>query len=271
MRSLSLKLALLVGILGLLQAVAVTGFSYTTMSRSLAEQKRHLLRDKLDEAREMMDREASATALRGAAFRLADMLAGHQDIYIAVAQPTNAGAGSGVHGQVTPLVAFSPIAVESLHRLETGTWAPDAFLDWHTADNKKPMLSVTSASEAKNGDDYILVLSADRTSDEEMLSKFLLTALTAAPLALALVSLSALIIVNIGLKPVNRFREAAITISTKNMAGRIDPAGLPTELLPLCNAFNSMLDRLDDGIRRLSQFSGDIAHEMRTPLATLLG
>ena len=271
MRSLSLKLALLVGILGLLQAVAVAGFSYATMSRSLAEQKRHLLRDKLDEAREMMDREASATALRGAAFRLADMLAGHQDIYIAVAQPTNSGAGSGVHGQVTPLVAFSPIAVESLHRLETSIWAPDAFLDWHSADNKKPMLSVTSASEAKNGDDYILVLSADRTSDDELLYKFLLTALTAAPFALALVSLSALIIVKIGLKPVNRFREAAIAISTKNMAGRINPAGLPTELLPLCDAFNGMLDRLDDGIRRLSQFSGDIAHEMRAPLATLLG
>ena len=32
-----------------------------------------------------------------------------------------------------------------------------------------------------------------------------------------------------------------------------------------------MLDRLDDGISRLSEFSSDLAHEMRTPLATLLG
>lgn len=271
MRSLSLKMALLVGILGLLQAIAVAGFSYATMSRSLADQKRHLLRGKLNEARVIMDREPSAAALGGAAFRLADMLVGHQDMYIAIAQSASSVAGRGVHGQVTPLVAFSSIAVESLQRLKTDTWGSDAFLDWRTQDNKTPMLSVTSASEVMNGDNYILVLSADRTTDEGLLSRFLFTALTAAPFALALVSLGALVIVNIGLKPVNRFREAAITISTKNMSGRIDPTKLPTELLPLCDAFNSMLDRLDDGIRRLSQFSGDIAHEMRTPLATLLG
>ncbi len=115
------------------------------------------------------------------------------------------------------------------------------------------------------------MLSADLSDDEAFLSKFMLRAVTAAPFALALVSLGALAIVNIGLKPINRFRDAAIGISTKNISGHIDPARLPAELLPLCEAFNNMLDRLDEGIRRLSQFSGDIAHEMRTPLATLLG
>ena len=55
MRSLSLKMAVLVGVLGLLQAIAAVGFSYVTLSRSLADQKRHLLQNKLDEARVMMD------------------------------------------------------------------------------------------------------------------------------------------------------------------------------------------------------------------------
>lgn len=36
-------------------------------------------------------------------------------------------------------------------------------------------------------------------------------------------------------------------------------------------AFNMMLDRLDDAVTRLTQFSDDLAHEMRTPVATLLG
>lgn len=268
MRSLSLKMAVLVGVLGLLQAVAAVSFSYVTLSRSLADEKRHLLQNKLDEARVMMDQQPSAAALGGVAFRLADMLAGHDGIYIAIARATSA---SGVHGATTALVAFSSVAVESLRQLETGTWGSDAFLEWRTADHNRPMLSITAASAVKNGESYILVLSADRTDDENLLYKFLLTVLTAAPLALALVSLGALLIVKISLKPVNRIRDAAITISTKNMSGRIDPATLPAELLPLCDAFNKMLDRLDDGIRRLSQFSGDIAHEMRTPLATLLG
>lgn len=260
-RSLALKLALLVGMLGLLQAVAVLVFSFATMSSKLAEQKRHLLQDSLVEARQLLDKEPNLAAISGAAYRLADLVSGHEGFHVAVATPKKGPA----------LVAFSPVGVESLRRLESDTWGSDAFLDWRMPQPDTPMLSVATSSEVRSGEEYVLVLTADRSSDEDLLSKFLITALTAAPFALAVVSLGAWAIVSIGLKPLNRFREAAITISAKNMSGRIDPTGIPGELLPLCLAFNGMLDRLDDGIRRLSQFSGDLAHEMRTPLATLLG
>jgi two-component system heavy metal sensor histidine kinase CusS len=259
--SLSLKLALLVGILGLLQAIAVLAFSYNTMSRSLDEQKRYSLRDKVVQARQLLDQEANIPAVSGAASRLTDLLASHDDLYIAVAKP----------GNVTPLIVSNSIAAESLHRLENDIWGKDAFLEWRSPNSNRLMLSIASASELRSGEEYVIVLTADRGKDEELLSGFLFTALTAAPFMLAIVSLGALFIVSIGLRPLNRFRKAAIAVSTQNISERIDPARLPSELLPLCLAFNGMLDRLDDGIRRLSQFSGDLAHEMRTPLATLLG
>lgn len=47
------------------------------------------------------------------------------------------------------------------------------------------------------------------------------------------------------------------------------PARLPTELAELAGELNGMLDRIDDGYQRLQEFSGDLAHEMRTPVATL--
>jgi two-component system heavy metal sensor histidine kinase CusS len=169
------------------------------------------------------------------------------------------------------LVAFSEVGKESVHQLKTATWAVDAFLEWQSKDSGRQMLSLASTGSTKNGDQYVLVLTADRGADDEILKRFLLTALTAAPFVLALVSLGALAIVHIGLKPLNRFRDAAIAVTTKNLSTRINPAHLPSELLPLGKAFNGMLDRLDDGIRRLSQFSGDLAHEMRTPLGILLG
>lgn len=260
-RSLALKLALLVGALGLLQAIAVLAFSYVTMSGNLAEQKRHLLRGSLVEARQLLDKEPNLAAISGAAYRLADLLSGHEGLHVAVARPNDSSA----------LVAFSPVGVESLRRLASDTWASDAFLDWRMSESNQPMLSIVTSSEVSSGEEYVLLLTADRSNDEELLSEFLVTALAAAPFALAVVSLSAWAIVSIGLKPLNRFREAAITISAKNLSGRIDPAGMPRELLSLCLAFNGMLARLDDGIRRLSQFSGDLAHEMRTPLGILLG
>ncbi len=59
--------------------------------------------------------------------------------------------------------------------------------------------------------------------------------------------------------------------NSQSLGGRIDVAGIPSELRVLATSFNSMLTRIDEGMTRLTQFSGDLAHEMRTPVATLLG
>jgi two-component system heavy metal sensor histidine kinase CusS len=48
------------------------------------------------------------------------------------------------------------------------------------------------------------------------------------------------------------------------------PPAAPAELLEPVQALNGMLARLDDSVQRLSQFSADLAHEIRTPLHTLL-
>ena len=42
------------------------------------------------------------------------------------------------------------------------------------------------------------------------------------------------------------------------------------ELVELAEAFNGMLSRLEDSFRRLSEFSSDLAHELRTPIASLM-
>lgn len=44
----------------------------------------------------------------------------------------------------------------------------------------------------------------------------------------------------------------------------------PPELRELAAAFNAMLDRLGDSFQRLSDFSADLAHEMRTPVSNLM-
>lgn len=260
-RSLSAKLALLVGMLGLIQALAVLAFSYNVMLQSLDEQKRHLLQDTLREAERVIDQQANSGAIRDAAYQLAEIMGRHEGMHVVVKK----------YDKNETLVAFSPIGKESLHQLATATWAEDASLTWRSAETHSKMLSLSATGSTKNGDRYILILTADQSADEKILQRFLFTALAAAPFVLTLVCLGALAIVHIGLRPINRFRDAAIAVTTKNISARINPAHLPSELLSLCDAFNAMLDRLDEGIQRLSQFSGDLAHEMRTPLGILLG
>lgn len=260
-RSLSVKLALLVGMLGLIQALAVLAFSYSIMSRSLLEQKRHMLQDTLNEVEKVVERQANSAAIRGAAYQLAEVLSRHEGFHVAIKR----------YNRDETLVAFSPIGKESLHQLATATWAEDASLEWRSVETHQKMLSLSSTGATANGDRYVLILTADRSTNDELLRTFWLTAVAAGPFVLALVCLGALAIVHIGLRPINRFRDAAIAVTTNNISTRINPAHLPLELLSLGGAFNGMLDRLDEGIRRLSQFSGDLAHEMRTPLGILLG
>jgi len=60
-------------------------------------------------------------------------------------------------------------------------------------------------------------------------------------------------------------------IGPSHLNERVSPAGWPRELQPLAVAFDDMLDRLEDSFTRLSQFSADLAHELRTPIAIILG
>jgi two-component system heavy metal sensor histidine kinase CusS len=52
---------------------------------------------------------------------------------------------------------------------------------------------------------------------------------------------------------------------------RVNPARWPRELTALATAFDQMLDRLEKSFARLSQFSADLAHELRTPINNLMG
>ncbi len=50
---------------------------------------------------------------------------------------------------------------------------------------------------------------------------------------------------------------------------RIAAEGLPAELRLLAGTFNEMLDRLEESFAYISQFSADVAHELRTPISNL--
>ncbi|KAA0948096.1 MULTISPECIES: heavy metal sensor histidine kinase [unclassified Pseudomonas] len=73
-----------------------------------------------------------------------------------------------------------------------------------------------------------------------------------------------------GLRPLRRMSEVAGSVSAHSLAQRLPQEQMPVELAELAQAFNAMLGRLDDAFQRLSAFSADIAHELRTPLSNLL-
>jgi len=73
-----------------------------------------------------------------------------------------------------------------------------------------------------------------------------------------------------GLAPLRRVAATARGLSAEHLDERLDERGAPAELRELVEAFNGMLDRLQSSFRRLSDFSADIAHELRTPVSNLM-
>ncbi len=72
-----------------------------------------------------------------------------------------------------------------------------------------------------------------------------------------------------GLKRLREFEKKMETITAQSLEDRILLTEWPKELRSLAHRFNEMLDRIQASFIQLSQFSSDIAHELRTPLHNL--
>lgn len=81
----------------------------------------------------------------------------------------------------------------------------------------------------------------------------------------------AFLLVQRGMRPLGTLAAQAAAISVDNLGTRLDAARAPRELAPLVAAFNAMLDRLGASFTKLSQVTEDMAHDLRTPIGTLLG
>ena len=77
-------------------------------------------------------------------------------------------------------------------------------------------------------------------------------------------------VVRRGLLPLHRLSQQAAGVSPQHLGLRLDEQQQPQELQALTAALNLMLARLEEGYAKLSQFSEDLAHEMRTPLNNLM-
>ncbi|WP_397601002.1 heavy metal sensor histidine kinase [Silvanigrella sp.] len=73
------------------------------------------------------------------------------------------------------------------------------------------------------------------------------------------------------LLPIENIVEDIKEIDSNNLQKRIQVQWVPRDLVIIKNSFNSILNKLEESFQRLSQFSEDIAHELRTPVNNLKG
>ncbi|RSL14674.1 two-component system heavy metal sensor histidine kinase CusS [Edaphobacter aggregans] len=74
-----------------------------------------------------------------------------------------------------------------------------------------------------------------------------------------------------GIRPVEEIAATARRITSTNLRERIGSEGYPSELASLAGTFNEMLERLEESFERISRFTADIAHDLRTPVNNIRG
>lgn len=81
--------------------------------------------------------------------------------------------------------------------------------------------------------------------------------------------LAAWLAVQWGHRPIRKVNKDIQAIRSSRLDARLNPLDVPIELQELADSFNDMLGRIEDGFAKLSNFSADIAHELRTPVTNL--
>lgn len=91
------------------------------------------------------------------------------------------------------------------------------------------------------------------------------------PFSLLLCILGAWFIATNTIRPINRLQKAMNMVTQKDLSHRLPEHKADKEFKMLIDAYNTMLDRLENSFQQISRFTADAAHELKTPLTVLRG
>jgi len=142
--------------------------------------------------------------------------------------------------------------------------------EWHSPDGLT-MRGIATDIALTDGSVVHAVVGREMSDREALLARYrdtlYVTTLCALLAALSLGYLA----VRGSLRPLRDIARSAAHVTVGKLDTRIPSARVPRELAALIDALNSMLERLEAGFQRLSQFTADLAHDLRTPLGNMRG
>lgn len=148
--------------------------------------------------------------------------------------------------------------------LRQATLAPGQIHDWHSGSLSLRGIRVLLASGGE------LLLALDTHHHAHFMAQLRLTLLGYLFLATVMSGVLGWLVARRGLAPLHVMHERAKKIDAQQLDVRMPVSGIPVELAEFAQGLNLMLDRLERDFERLSEFSSDLAHELRTPITNLL-
>lgn len=143
----------------------------------------------------------------------------------------------------------------------------------HNKNHKKYFLLMNAPmqSTSTNKSMYYIQMAKDTTAEHKIIEDLRKNLITILLLGVVISGTLCVLVTRKSLKPLRDITKATKAITVTRLKERLDALSYPSELSTLAIAFNKMLDRIEDGFTRLSRFSADLAHELRTPINILMG
>jgi len=258
--SLSMRLGLSVSVMGAALVVLLAVLAYFALTHELDSLAKKSLDGKLEQIEHILADGMNANAITQKPHALLDQVMGHDNLHLTIYGKQS--------GNKLLLSLGDKFREPVLINVPVGDTL--GYQSWEDTEGSN-YLTASKVMQLNDGDHVRVLLSIDRSADEALLSAYLKSTLSALPVLLALIGLGAWWIVQRGLSPLRQFRQVASLISTQDLTHRISVDKLPQELGALAHGINFMLHRLDGGVQQLSQFSDDLAHELRSPISNLMG
>jgi two-component system heavy metal sensor histidine kinase CusS len=282
-RSLTWQISLLFALISFL-VIAAMGFSIDRMlANELLEANDVLLLGNMSLLRNRLERIGSSESILNSPRFVEETAMGYRKLGLAVLDEDRrilvASEGFSVPVERLPERAIPiealPDRVDNATERELRGRFGQLSREWTAPDGRwyQVLLARVSLRAAGNGRPraVLVALSYDRSLPRELLARYrkgLLETLIASVLAAAALGVWAARLV---LERARRIAATAGRISASALNERLSLEDTPEEFLESTLAFNHMLDRLQDSFRRLSEFSSDLAHDLRTPINNLLG
>lgn len=235
--------------------LVVAGFTFDAFSRHhFKALDRQAMTEKLESIRQIMDGEAGSAAPSEVVLQLQALLGAHQELSASI---TTMG---GKAFFATPNAVGHPATSSGDLGNDMWEWTAGG----HVYRGMKAQVHLANETEPLTA-----WLNLDITSHMhfvETLRWWLVIGLAISALISAGLGW---LVARSGLKPVAQVTQVAASMSAGSLKERIPMDSVPRELELLVTAFNAMLGRLEESFARLSNFSADIAHELRTPISNL--
>jgi two-component system heavy metal sensor histidine kinase CusS len=240
---------------------AVGTYLYQALARQLMERDDADLIDRIAFIRHLLDETATVTDIKKNPHRFLDAVDIHGGYVLAIETMD----GQGLLRNVDKPGFAVPGQAVAKERIPT---AEDVIGEKNAAGNGLRILA--ALGRAVDGSAVRIILARTAYDRSVLLAAYRMKVVTAVTAGTFLAALLGFLFVKRGLRQVWQLADQARSVTANNLAARLDATAAPNELLVLADAFNAVLDRLQISFEHLSQFSADLAHDMRTPLNNLM-